>query len=196
MERARHAAQQLVQWYGTFRNHQLAQMLGVSRQRCTVILRQLVECGELERVGSNQSSKYRAGPGAGASASGVVRGADARSLWREVAHVLPWFAYVNASLGNVTELRTRQQARNLIAEVELRQWLVVDLSGIDSMTLAFAEELLFANPFRTHEPIILNARDALADTLERARRKKALRLARVGDEPPSLPRNHPAYWDD
>ena len=133
----------LARWPDGFRNKHLAQALGVSRSRVSQILAPRVLAGELARKRSGRRGyirgpNHRDTPGAGA------RGAPANSFWKLIVQGSPKVAYVALSRLGLTDIRTRRQVRDAVHGLSYEKYfLVVDFEGVQSISSAAAQELLF-----------------------------------------------------
>jgi hypothetical protein len=155
-----------VKWPDGFRNKHMAQALGVSRSRVSQLLAPRVLSGELARKRSGRRGyvrgpNHRDTPGAGA------RGALANSFWKLLVEDSPKVAYVALSRLGLTDVRTRRQIRDAVRGLSYgKYFLLVDFEGVQSISPAAANELLFKVAYYnlTHvQPI--NVEAAVARTL-------------------------------
>ncbi len=142
MDKAREAAGTLLASKGSFRNWQFAGMLGVSRQRASVLLKRLVDSEELKRRGRGRGANYERGPGWGLGPWGFSRGTYQDSVWALIAEELPAFGYIALTATGRTQFRTRKEAREILDSMWSGFLTVLDFRGITRITPAFAEEIL------------------------------------------------------
>ena len=133
----------LGKWPDGFRNKHMAQALGVSRSRISQLLAPRVLSGELARKRSGRRGyirgpNHRDTPGAGA------RGAPANSFWKQLVEHSPKVAYVALSRLGLIDLRTSRQIRDAVRGLSsAKYFLLVDFEGVQSISPAAANELLF-----------------------------------------------------
>lgn len=133
----------LGKWPDGFRNKHMAQALGVSRSRISQLLAPRVLSGELARKRSGRRGyirgpNHRDTPGAGA------RGALPNSFWNQLVEANPKVAYVALSRLGLLDLRTRRQIRDAVGGLSYEKYfLLVDFEGVQSISSAAANELLF-----------------------------------------------------
>jgi hypothetical protein len=156
----------LGRWPDGFRNKHMAQALGVSRSRVSQLLAPRVLSGELARKRSGRRGyirglNHRDTPGAGA------RGALANSFWKQLVQESPQVAYVALSRLGLTDLRTRRQIRDAVRGLPYeKHFLLVDFEGVQSISPAAANELLFKVSYYKLIPIQpINVEPAVARTL-------------------------------
>ncbi len=132
-----------MKWPDGFRNKHMAQALGVSRARVSQLLAPRVLSGELARKRSGRRGyvrgpNHRDAPGAGA------RSAPANSFWKQLVEHSPKVAYVALSRLGLIDLRTRRQIRDAVRGLSSEKYfLLVDFEGVQSISPAAANELLF-----------------------------------------------------
>ena len=149
---------------GTFQARQIVRQTGLSRQVVNRQLRRMVVANELVRTGMRRGVRYMAGPGSHLIWEGTARGARRFDTWSELAKAFADFGYIRLSLHGA-QLLTRQQARNAVAGLEFRRFLVLDFEDIERATEAFLDEL-----FERHlQPQPINASPSIRAALERVR---------------------------
>jgi len=153
-----------------FRNKHLAQALGVSRSRASQLLAARVLSGQLARrihgrAGFIRGPDHPDSPDAGARATQSY-------FWKNLVHRYPRIAYVSMAGLGLTELRTRRQVRQALANLsDGTSHVIIDLDGVDALSPAAAKEIVFGRsivPLAQIEPI--NPEHAVKRALERIHR--------------------------
>jgi hypothetical protein len=138
VEAFREAVDRFIDWQGYVRNRELAAHLGLSKQRVTVLLRQLVDRGELCRQGAGPSARYVPATRKPWQAGRVM---GPRTVWRVLAEAFPEFAYIALGAAGQTRFRTREEARRVLQDAG-RLFLVIDFAGVAFASRAFLAELM------------------------------------------------------
>ena len=152
-----------------FRNKHLAQALGVSRSRASQLLTSRVLSGQLARRIQGRAGFVR-GPDHPDSPHAGARATES-GFWKTLVQSYPQIAYVSLAGLGVTELRTRQQVRQALANLPNRpSHVIVDLEGLQSLSPAAAKEIVFGRLNYWSFVEAINPGPAVKRALERIRR--------------------------